>query len=173
MPYAELGRDRNLPNLDQCFDEPQVAKMEECLVDNLVDNWEGSAAARVEENSYLPKLLPYVDYLIPRLDQLAPHLPLAHPHLPYVLPFMDDLLPYIERFVRFPQVSKNADVLVGYLGWLLRVPLIPRILKLPLVPRIIAWISVRLPRRPIQGKLERIRLRYEEAERRQAALTMS
>ena len=24
------------------------------------------------------------------------------------------------------QVSKNADVLVGYLGWLLRVPLIPR-----------------------------------------------
>eukprot|EP00439_Symbiodinium_sp_Y106_P086531 s100_g33.t4 len=119
MPYAELGRDRNLPNLDQCFDEPQVAKMEDCLVDNLVDNWEGSAAARVEEhpafcreeNSYLPKLLPYVDYLIPRLDQLAPHLPLAHPHLPYVLPFMDDLLPYIERFVRFPQVSKNADVL--------------------------------------------------------------
>ncbi|CAE7220197.1 SLC34A2 [Symbiodinium natans] len=173
MPYAELGRERPPVDLDQCFDEPQIDKVEECLVDNLMDSWEGSAAASVEENSYLPKLLPYVDYLVPRLDELAPHLPLAHPHLPYVLPYMDDLLPYIERFACFPEVSKNADVLIGYLGWLLRVPVIPRILKFPLVPRIIAWISVRLPRRPIQGQLEKIRRRYEEAERRQAALASS
>ena len=34
-----------------------------------------------QENSYLPKLLPYVDFLVPNLDELAPHLPLAHPTL--------------------------------------------------------------------------------------------
>lgn len=48
-------------------------------MDNLAEGWEG--AARVEENSYLPRLLPYVDFLVPNLDELAPHLPLAHPRL--------------------------------------------------------------------------------------------
>jgi len=161
MPYAELGRKKVTPALEKCFGEPKIEELEACLVDNLTDGWEG--AARVEENSYLPKLLPYVDFLVPNLDELAPHLPLAHPHIPYVLPYMDDLLPYIKRFTRFTQVSKNADVLVGYLAWLLRVPLIPRILNLPLVPRLISWISARLPRRFIRGRLERIRQRYEEA----------
>ncbi|CAE7745670.1 SLC34A2, partial [Symbiodinium pilosum] len=79
MPYAELGRERPPVDLEQCFDEPQIGKVEECLVDNLLESWQGNAAARVEENSYLPKLLPYVDFLVPRLDTLAPHLPLAHP----------------------------------------------------------------------------------------------
>lgn len=161
MPYAELGRKKTNPELEQRFDEPRIEAVEECLVDNLTDGWEG--AARVEENSYLPKLLPYVDFLVPNLDELAPHLPLAHPHIPYVLPYMDDLLPYIKRFTRFTEVSKNADVLVGYLAWLLRVPLIPRVLNLPLVPRLIAWISGRLPRRFVRGRLERIRKRYEKA----------
>ena len=40
---------------------------------------QAATAVLKQENSYLPKLLPYVDYLVPRLDELAPHLPLAHP----------------------------------------------------------------------------------------------
>lgn len=44
----------------------------------LYDHWH---ALGMEENSYLPKLLPYVDFLVPNLDELAPHLPLAHPTL--------------------------------------------------------------------------------------------
>ncbi|CAJ1405319.1 unnamed protein product, partial [Effrenium voratum] len=162
LPYAELGRARPTPDLERCFDEPQIESVEACVVDNLVDDWEG--AAKVEENSYLPKLLPYVDFLVPHLDELAPHLPLAHPHLPYVLPYMDDLLPYIQCFTRFPEASKNADVLVGYLGWLLRLPLIPRILYVPGVPRLVCWISKRLPRRFVRGRLERVRRRHEAEE---------
>ncbi|CAK9111978.1 Sodium-dependent phosphate transport protein 2B [Durusdinium trenchii] len=143
MPYAELGRCLMLGRSWELSNSILHHTRQECLVDNLIDEWEG--AAKVEENSYLPKLLPYVDFLVPNLDELATHLPLAHPHIPYVLPYMDDLLPHIKLFTRFPEVSKNADVLVGYLGWLLRVPLIPRILKVPLVPRFISWISGRLP----------------------------
>ena len=37
-----------------------------------------------------------------------------------------------------------------------------RLLNVPMVPRFIAWVSGRLPRRFIQGRLERIRLRYEQ-----------
>jgi len=49
---------------------------------------------------------------------------------------------------------------------MLRVPLLPRILYVPLVPRIVAGLSTVLPRRPIQGILEKRRRRYDEAESR-------
>ena len=39
-----------------------------------------------------------------------------------------------------------------------------RLLNVPMVPRFIAWVSGRLPRRFIQGRLERIRSRYEQHE---------
>lgn len=38
---------------------------------------------------------------------------------------MEDWIKYVSTSYRW-QVSKNADVLVGYLAWLLRVPLLPR-----------------------------------------------
>ncbi|CAE8621655.1 unnamed protein product, partial [Polarella glacialis] len=144
-----------------------------CVVDRIVDRWEiGGSVFYLEqeksEKTYLPMLVPYVDFLVPRLELLAPLLPLVHPHIPYVLPYMDELLPFIPRFIAFPEASKNADVLIGYLGWTLKIPLLPRILYLPAVPRMIAKLSTMLPRRFIQGHLQRLRRRYEERQRLRA-----
>ncbi|CAE8607789.1 unnamed protein product, partial [Polarella glacialis] len=115
-------------------------------------------------SSYLPQLIHYVDWFVPRLDRLAPLLPLVRPHLPYIMPYLDRVLPYIENFANFPVASANADVVIGYFGWMLRVPFLPRIMNLPWVPRIIASLSTVLPRWPIRWALERKRRRREGAQ---------
>ncbi|CAE8581785.1 unnamed protein product, partial [Polarella glacialis] len=180
MPYAEDKDKIGAVNQDlcACFRVPGVEdaaldRIEACVVDRIVDRWEiGGSVFYLEqeksEKTYLPMLVPYVDFLVPRLELLAPLLPLVHPHIPYVLPYMDELLPFIPRFIAFPEASKNADVLIGYLGWTLKIPLLPRILYLPAVPRMIAKLSTMLPRRFIQGHLQRLRRRYEERQRLRA-----
>jgi len=164
IPYAEnkytLGRREGVA---QCFTAPEE-QIEQCVMANWDDGQEDYELSEGSK-TYLPKLLPYVDVLVPQLDELAPHLPLVHPHLPHILPYMDNLLPIIPRFVKYPDASRNADVLIGYLGWILRLPFLPQILAIPRVPWLIAKLSTILPRRPIRGMLERRRLQREEAER--------
>eukprot|EP00913_Durusdinium_trenchii_P028966 g27160.t1 len=40
----------------------------------------------------------------------------------------------VDRFEDHPEASANADVLTAYLGWVLKVPVLPRLLYLPVVP---------------------------------------
>lgn len=165
IPYAEnkytLGRREGVA---ECFVPADPEEIEQCVMENWDDGQEGYEL-REESKTYLPQLLPYVDVLVPQLDQLAPHLPLVHPHLPHILPYMDNLLPIIPRFVKYPDASRNADVLIGYLGWILRLPFLPHILAIPRVPWLITKLSTVLPRRPIRKMLERRRLKREEEER--------
>jgi hypothetical protein len=169
IPYADnkytMGRYRD--SIEQCFvpaNLPKVpANVEKCVRENWDEN-QVDADRQAGSQTYLPKLLPYVDFLVPRLDELAPHLSLVHPHLPHILPYMDDLLPIIPRFVNYPEASRNADVLIGYLGWTLRVPLLPKVLAIPRVAWMIAKLSTILPRGPIRPVLERRRLRREQEE---------
>lgn len=166
MPYADnkANMGRQLAAMRRCLDQPD-SQAESCIVDQWEqEEWETPVEKAARDRSYLPKLLPYVDYLVPRLDVLAPHLPLVQPNLPHILPYIDDLLPYVTRFAPFPAASQNADKLVGYLGWTLRVPLLPRVLNLPLVPRLVTGLGLILPRGPIEGVLEKRRRRYDEAE---------
>ena len=50
------------------------------------------------------------------------------------------------------QVSFNADVLLYYFGWVLRIPRIGGwALRLPFMPRLAAFLSKWLPKRPVRG----------------------
>ncbi|KAH8091255.1 hypothetical protein JL720_6144 [Aureococcus anophagefferens] len=99
--------------------------------------------------------LPFLPYFISRLDALGPHLPLLRPHLRKLQPHFATLVPCLDRCILRPanfDVSANADVLLYYFGWALRIPLLARCLAAcPGGPRLIAFAARRLPRRPVRG----------------------
>lgn len=171
MPFAEQSpyTDRNLEDWRACYasskGNPERIQMESCMIDRWQEEDKEEVERAQHQTSYLPQLMRYVDFVVPRLDKLAPHLPLIRPHMPYIIPYLDKILPYIDGFAALPLASANADVLIGYLGWMLRVPLLPKVLHIPFVPRIIAAASKILPRWPIRGQLEKKRRKYEAAQR--------
>ena len=94
------------------------------------------------------ELLSYLPYFAPRLDALGPHLPLLRPHLPQLLPVLPAIAPHAARFAPYVVVSANADVLLWYFGWVLRVPGLRRVPAIPGFPRAAAFLARRLPRYP-------------------------
>ena len=71
----------------------------------------------------------------------------------HLLPHMPVVAPSAHRFARQLSVSANADVLLFYFGWLLRIPLLGRlVLRLPVMPRLAAYLATRLPSRLVRGK---------------------
>ena len=105
-----------------------------------------------DDDDVMADLLEYLPYFAPRLDELAPHLPLLRQHLPTLMPALPAIYRYTDRFIPYPQVSANVDVLIHYFGWGLRVPLIRRAFLLPGVPRAIAWLAPRLPKRRLRKR---------------------
>jgi len=102
---------------------------------------------------YLDPLLPYVPRFVPLLDSLGPHLALLRPHMSKVLPHMPVIAPTAHRFARQLDVSANADILIFYFGWVLRVPWLGRsVLRLPFMPRLASFLAKRLPRRLARGR---------------------
>lgn len=110
-------------------------------------------ADQPDDAGWADKLVPYIPYIVPCLDELEPHLPYLRPHLPKIYPYLPKLAPYIQRFARADAVfcSKNADVLLFYFAWVLKVPLLHNIFRVPGVPRLCAWAARRLPRRWARG----------------------
>ena len=108
-----------------------------------------------EEKQWADTFLPFLPYFISRLDALGPHLPLLRPHLRKLQPHFATLVPCLDRCILRPanfDVSANADVLLYYFGWALRIPLLARCLAAcPGGPRLIAFAARRLPRRPVRG----------------------
>ncbi len=104
-----------------------------------------------EDEAHLPALSPYVAYFAPRLDALGPHLPLLRPHLKYLMPHLPTLGRYADNFVPHVAASANADLLVHYFGWCLRIPLLHNVLAIPGVPRLVARVSRILPATPVRG----------------------
>jgi len=102
---------------------------------------------------YREPLLPYVARFAPLLDELGPHLALARPHMSRLLPYMPVIAPSAHLYSKKLIISANADVLLFYFGWLLRVPRLgPWLLRLPFMPRLAAWLCRRLPHRPVRGR---------------------
>lgn len=90
-------------------------------------------------------------YIVPYLDDLEAHLPYLRAHLDKVFPHLPTLAPYIGRFARHAVCSKNADVLLWWFGWMLRVPVLHRVFLVPGVPPLCAWAAGWLPRRWARG----------------------
>lgn len=103
------------------------------------------------DGAQLQTLLPYLDDFAPRLDAIAPHLLLLRPHLPLLVPYLPVLAPAAHRVLPHVALSANADLLLHYFGWTLRLPLLRRALFLPGVPRAIAILSRWLPTRRVRG----------------------
>lgn len=117
-----------------------------------------------EDEAYLPLLLPYLPYFAPKLDAIGPHLPLLRPHLPLILPVLPYLYKHVDRFVPHVAASANADLLVFYFGWVLRIPLLRRIIYVPGFPRMAAAISRILPKRPVRGQTADYECDWEECD---------
>ena len=70
-----------------------------------------------------------------------------------LLPYMPVIAADAHRFSRALAVSANADILLYYFGWVLRVPWLGRwVLRLPFIPRLANFLCMRLPRWPVRGR---------------------
>ena len=101
---------------------------------------------------YLEPLLPYVARFAPQLDRLGPHLALLRPHMRKLLPHMPVVAPTAFRFANYLACSANADILLFYFGWVLRLPLGGWVLRLPFMPRLANFLVKWLPRWPVRGR---------------------
>jgi len=106
-----------------------------------------------EGGRYLDELIEYLPRYAPKLDVLGPALALVRPHLDRILPHLGTIAPYAERFAPYMAIAANADILLFYLGWILRIPVLGGwTLRLPLMPRVANFLAQRLPRRPVRGR---------------------
>ncbi|EOD09849.1 hypothetical protein EMIHUDRAFT_216481 [Emiliania huxleyi CCMP1516] len=97
----------------------------------------------------LASLVQYLPIFAPLFDTLGPNIALAQPHIKALAPHLSTIAPHAARFAPYCAVSANADVLLWYFGWVLRLPLLRHLLlSLPAMPRIAAFLARRLPRRP-------------------------
>jgi len=110
------------------------------------------------------QLMQYLPYFAPRLDALGPHLELIRPHIPRLMPVLPLIAPYADRFAPHVSISANADVLLWYFEWVLRIPFLRRILLVPGFPRLAAWMSRRLPRFPVRGRRSDVGCNWEDCE---------
>ena len=96
---------------------------------------------------------PYVPQFAPLLNTLGSHLALLRPHMRRLLPHMAVIAPSAYRFSKQLQVSANADILLFYFGWVLRIPWLGSfVLRLPFLPRLANFLCQVLPRRPVRGR---------------------
>jgi len=100
------------------------------------------------------QLLPYLEFYVSRLDVVGPHLPLLRPHIPKLLKHnrIAKITPNIDRLFARGYLnlgtSANLDVLLFWVGWTLRVPLLPRVFfAIPGSPRFVSFLANRMPRR--------------------------
>jgi hypothetical protein len=100
------------------------------------------------------QLLPYLEFYVSRLDLVGPHLPLLRPHITKLLKHnrISKISPHIDSLFEGGYItlatSANADILLFYLGWVFRIPFLPRLFfSLPFASRLISWFATRLPKR--------------------------
>ena len=90
-------------------------------------------------------------YYAPHLDKLLPHLPV--------------IAPYAQSFKKYVRVSANADILLFYFGWILRIKGLRKlVLKLPFLPWFAALMVRVLPRRPVRGRTWDYQCSYEDCD---------
>merc|ERR1712151_1056407 len=80
------------------------------------------------------------------------------------MPVLPLIAPCADRFAPYVSISANADVLLWYFSWVLRVPILRRVLLLPGFPRLASFMSRRLPRFPVRGRREDVGCDWEDCE---------
>ncbi|CAJ1962012.1 unnamed protein product [Cylindrotheca closterium] len=116
---------------------------------------DGSGVISCEDQYELAEqLLPYLEFYVSRLDLVGPHLPLLRPHIPKLLKHnrIAKVTPHIDRLFARGYLnlgtSANLDILLFWVGWTLRVPLLPRIFfAVPGSPKFVSFLANRMPRR--------------------------
>ena len=160
LPLVEPHLDTILDRLDEIEPfMPFVLENFDALVPytgTILDHFDSLALYGGCAQKDLKPLLPYLPTFAPLFDPLGPHLALCWPHLPVILPHLPVITPYVDRFTPYLSVSANADVLVWYFGWLLRIRILGFslgrfIMSLPFLPRLAALLVRVLPRRPVRG----------------------
>jgi hypothetical protein len=108
-----------------------------------------------EEHEWADYFLPYLPFFVSRLDALGPHLPLLRPHLKVLGPHFRRLVPCVDPILLKSQsysISANADVLIFWFGWALRIPVVvPLVVRCPGGARFVGFMARRLPRRFVRG----------------------
>ena len=118
----------------------------------LLDHFDALMCFADEGGRYLDILLPYLPLFVYQFDKLGPHLPLCRPHLDKLLPHLLVIAPHSERFAPYLTVSANADVILFYFGWVLRIRWLANlVMRLPFLPWLADKLARWLPRRPVRG----------------------
>jgi len=169
LPLVEPHLDTILERLDDIepFMPFVLANLEKLApyTGAILDHFDSLVLYGDEGGKYLETLLPYLPIFAPLFDPLGPHLALLRPHLPKVLPHLDVIAPYAGRFAPYVAVSANADVMVWYFGWALRIKYLGRfVMSLPFLPRLAAFLVHRLPRRPVRGRTWDLVCDYDECD---------
>lgn len=157
LPLIEPHLDTILDRLDEIEPHmPFVLDHLEALAPHtgaILDHFDALILYGDEGGRFLLELLPFLPVFAPQFDRLGPHLAVLRPHLPKLLPHLRVIAPHASKFAPWVAVSADADVLLFYFGWILRVPLLRKwVLKLPFLPRLCAFLARRLPRRPVRGR---------------------
>lgn len=90
---------------------------------------------------------PMLLLFVTRVKSLGPHMRPLYTHLRYLRPHFRPLARHIDRLTPHIAISSNADVLLFWFGWLLRVPGLHRLIAVPGVGAALSWLGPRLPRR--------------------------
>ena len=164
------------PHLDTILDRlDEIEPFMPFVLDNLdalapytgviLDHFDSLILYGDEDGKYLVLLLPFLPTFAPQFDALGPHLALLRPHLDTLLPHLPVIAPYAQSFKKYVRVSANADILLFYFGWILRIKGLRKlVLKLPFLPWFAALMVRVLPRRPVRGRTWDYQCSYEDCD---------
>ena len=162
LDYILLNLDKIEPHLPFVLDNLPVLAPH---VGNLIKHMDALLLFADSNGKYLPPLLPYVPQFAPILDDLACHLLLLRPHMKVILPHFKNIAKSAHRFKDQLIVSQNADILMYYFSWVLKLPYVgSRILGVWGMPYVAGFFARVLPKRFVRGGTGGVACNFEGCE---------